>query len=523
MQTPAQLNPKPQRRPFSGPATPAGGGYVSPPMPLTLAQIRKYLPADPEDVKKFAEASKGKYKIKHTDPRNGIRTYYANSFKHWKATGQYKKPIDMSKPLKDAAKSAFKKGKQFAGLFSPKRKVKTEVKGENRPLLEFEHKGLNLQDQLDAAQDQPESNLLPEVKQQDNDEDKSTSKEFSSSSGLRKSSGSLSSVPMPPTPAPPAPGTPTDSDYDSEEKKHDDVPTTTHSGGEEHKGGGGPIDYDQMAAAITKAFDTSLFGGKNKTNKKVTASVPELPGDPESNRGGRLITDSTTEPLSKSQPGRELGLTVQDESTATLRPLYGIAGGAEVIPPVREQLRSDIEFDLFNLVQPGHGEGSDNKLFLYQEGREKNIRFKRPLYTPNVWLGPSNYQHPLPWQWQNVKAVSDVQKSVAEVSERVEKVARLIDRMGEKTTEAFGRDVGEAPAAISSSGLKRDVNSPFEPVIQNRHPWTPILDPPGKDLERQRGWKRSFSALRDPDAVEVQVRNGGPTLRKRRALEVILP
>jgi hypothetical protein len=75
---------------------------------------------------------------------------------------------------------------------------------------------------------------------------------------------------------------------------------------------------------------------------------------------------------------------------------------------------------------------------------------------------------------------------------------------------------------VSSSGLPRDARSPFEPVIQNKAEWTPTVDPAGY-LLGARGWKRPFSALRSPQEHETQRDNGGPHLRKRRALEVILP
>ena len=331
------------------------------------------------------------------------------------------------------------------------------------------------------------------------------------------------------------------SDDDSDFGKPGDFPSTVaKDGGGATATAGAGIDYDRVQQALSDAIqaNAALFGNpgpnappfpRNRppppNNRRVGADPPppNRGGGGEDNRVPRDIVDKTETPLTDNVGNRELGLQVLDESTATLRPLYGVGGGAQVIPPVNEQIRSDIEFDLFNLVQPGHGLGSDNKMFLYQQAREDLIRFKRPLYTPNVWLGPSNYQHPLPWQWQNVKAEGDVRGSLKMMNDSIRKIANLVDRMGERTTEVLGRDVGESPASISSSGLRRDANSPFEPVIQNRHNWTPILDPVGKDLDAQRGYKRLFSALRDPDAVETQVRNGGPTLRKRRALEVILP
>jgi hypothetical protein len=246
-------------------------------------------------------------------------------------------------------------------------------------------------------------------------------------------------------------------------------------------------------------------------------------GPPPGNREEpRAIRDK--ESIVRTQIGAESGGTlgyVHDEARPTLRPQYGIAGGASVVPTSIEQIRSDIEFDLFNLVQPGHGEGSDNKLFLYQEAWKKFIRFVDPTYSPNNWLGPSNYQHPLPWQWQNVKDSSDVTKYLEKIMKHTKENRQLLEKMGESSVHAFGRDIPEVAESRSSSGLLRDKRSVFEPIIHNKDPWTPALSPPGKDLDR-RGFKRLYSAWRDPDAREVQQHNGGPTLRKRRALEVIL-
>lgn len=221
-----------------------------------------------------------------------------------------------------------------------------------------------------------------------------------------------------------------------------------------------------------------------------------------------------------NEKGADLGQS-KDDSTPSLRPQYGIAGVQHVIPPVNEQIRSDIEFDMFSVVQPGFGEGVDNKLFLYQEARDKFIHFAKPFYSPNVWLGPSNYQHPLPWQWQNVKDASDIARHLMKTARQAIQTTNLIKAAGEGSANAFGRDVPEVVQKVSSSGLPRDPRTVFEPVINNKDPWTPIIDPAGKDLGR-RGFKRLFSPWRDPDAFEQQKHNGGPTLNKRRSLEVIL-
>ena len=181
-----------------------------------------------------------------------------------------------------------------------------------------------------------------------------------------------------------------------------------------------------------------------------------------------------------------------------------------------------IEFDLFSQVQPGFGEGATNKLFLYDKVREDQIRYAKPMYGPNAWAGPSNLQHPLPWQWQNTKDIRDIAKYVRESVNRNAETVRFLTQRGEGSLQALGRDIPEMTSAVSDSGLRRDPRCPLEPVIQNQHHWTPVKMLPGSDLEEHRGWRRTFSSIREPERREVQTENGGPTWRKRRSLEVVL-
>lgn len=258
------------------------------------------------------------------------------------------------------------------------------------------------------------------------------------------------------------------------------------------------------------------MGGRNP-RRQYTAI------DEEQQVTGKGSTDKDRNPTWNEEEGDQmLNNFKRDESRATLRPRFGIAAAKDIIPSAREQLRSDLEFDLFSVVKPGYGEGVDNKQFLYQKAHEDYVRFAGPFFSPGVWLGPLNSQQPLPWQWQTVKSQSDINNYNARIIDRRGKAASVIHSHGEGSANVFGRDIPEVASSVSSSGLPRDNRSPFEPVIQNKHPWTPDLDPAGYLLGR-RGFKRTFSALRDPDAHEIQVDNGGPHLRKRRSLEVILP
>ena len=123
-----------------------------------------------------------------------------------------------------------------------------------------------------------------------------------------------------------------------------------------------------------------------------------------------------------------------DEAMSTLRPQYGISGAENAIPHPHEQLRSDLEFDLFSVVPPGYGEGVDNKLYLYQKAHEDYVRFKGPFFSPGPWLGPLNTYHPMPWQWQSVKSTHDINNYNARVANRHRQGLATIKAHGERST-----------------------------------------------------------------------------------------
>jgi len=58
------------------------------------------------------------------------------------------------------------------------------------------------------------------------------------------------------------------------------------------------------------------------------------------------------------------------------------ANSALVIPRGLDQIRSDIEFDMFSVVRPGFGLGADNKMFAFENIRDKEIIGKGPLFLP---------------------------------------------------------------------------------------------------------------------------------------------
>ena len=212
-----------------------------------------------------------------------------------------------------------------------------------------------------------------------------------------------------------------------------------------------------------------------------------------------------------------------DRATDALRPRYGLVGPRDVIPSPMDQLRSDIAFDMFSFVQPGFGEGSDNKLFKYQQQTENGIQGMGRSFLPRQDDGRLNYQHPMPFQWQCVQDITKSARLLQREEDLIPLVNVLVRKLGEASTGVLGRDVPETPVAVSSSGLRRDPRSVFEPVIQNADNMQPTLDPAGYLLHK-RGWRRDFSPWREPQMREIQPpMNRGPHLNKRRSLEVILP
>lgn len=208
---------------------------------------------------------------------------------------------------------------------------------------------------------------------------------------------------------------------------------------------------------------------------------------------------------------------------ATLRAAkFGVMPPQTVIPDEEEQLRSDIQFDMFSVVQPGYGEGATNKLFLEQEWWKDQYTTKGRPYTHRPWLGNLNYAHPMPWQWQEIQSESKQAeyKRFMEMMRQRDQAYRA--SRGAASINAFGYDNCEVPVAVSSKGLKRRRESPFEPAIHNRQPFMPVYMEPGVNL-RTRDWFHPYSARRVPWRKEASYDNGMQHLPRRNALEVVLP
>ena len=213
------------------------------------------------------------------------------------------------------------------------------------------------------------------------------------------------------------------------------------------------------------------------------------------------------------------------EAEATLRPQFPLDPLAnQVVPTADKQIASDVLFDMFSVVQPGFGQGTDNKLVYENQSRENSVRFKDPMFLPrfehgNADIGAAQHIHPLPWQFQPNGNASQIISHLHRLENKMSKMKRMIK------TASVGVDTKTLPGTMntysSSKGLPRKNKNMLEPVINNRQPWQPVADPAGKDLKK-RGFRQMHSVWSNPFQPELDPMNSGPTLSKRRALDVIL-
>lgn len=212
-------------------------------------------------------------------------------------------------------------------------------------------------------------------------------------------------------------------------------------------------------------------------------------------------------------------IPVHDSANPTLRTQYEEAEPSDIIPSAEEQLMGDIIFDTFNEVPPGFGLGTNNKLFVENEQRERKLR-QVDNFFPRPDQGAPTGVLPPPWQLQEVLPVSLVQAFFSKVEDRIAAMEHSI-----ASAMKVGNTVHALPAEVkaqpSSQGLPRQA-SVLTPVISNIQRWLPTVDPAGVFLNK-RGLRHLHSPWNYPFEAEQDTVNSGPTLRRRRALAINLP
>lgn len=204
-------------------------------------------------------------------------------------------------------------------------------------------------------------------------------------------------------------------------------------------------------------------------------------------------------------------------TTDTLRPTFGIAPANAVVPTRRQQVESDLLFNDFSTVAPGHGLGVTNKMFLMENARDNKIVYREPLAEPRKYDGPTGGVEVVPLQWQNQITRRDrntlAAKAIAEEASGV-----LVEtRAGFGSLNILGDDFGQFQN-VSDKGLKRHAESPLEPVMRTPKAWERVKPLPGIQWARKQ-FRRLFDAERYPERFEPNVAmEGGPTMNKRSSL-----
>lgn len=260
--------------------------------------------------------------------------------------------------------------------------------------------------------------------------------------------------------------------------------------------------------SVVYGYGGSSFVGNEDINSQAAGNYqpynPDgLRGPPAPRPGGDIITN----PAKQSR----------NNTTDSLRPYFRIGDPNLAIPPVLNQVANQVLHTDFGSVAPGSGLGVTNKLFLMNQLREKFIHFAGPLSLPRPYDGPSGLVVPEPLEWQNMITKSDrnrmIQRDIAQDLTGV----LLEARSGAGSLNITGDDFGQL-SSISARGLKRDAESPLEPIIRLHSKMQKVKLEDGFALSHRKS-RRLFDALRYPDRFEPNVaQSGGPTASKRVSL-----
>ena len=235
-------------------------------------------------------------------------------------------------------------------------------------------------------------------------------------------------------------------------------------------------------------------------------------------RGGGFIQNRDLPNSSiTGRPTKEAGDVVAQakasyaSTTDSLRPQFPIAPAGSLIPDERTQLETQVLHDTFGEVLPGSGLGVTNKLFVMNQLREKNIHFMEPMDLPRRDDGPSCLVVPAPLSLQNVITKDDRSRMQQSLVARDLLAVMTEERAGSGSLNILGNDYGQL-SSLSAKTLKRNAESPLEPIHRLPESMTNIRTPTGYTLSFRKS-RRLFDALRYPERFDAQcAQSGGATM-----------
>jgi hypothetical protein len=319
-------------------------------------------------------------------------------------------------------------------------------------------------------------------------------------------------------------GAPSESDGD--ESNTGDPPKTPNSFDDlpnaSEASSGCPSDSDNPEFPREKKTDESSSSGDGKTAPGVTDGVAM--GSKTSGQFGYNRYEAIPmfeEHVTQDEKGDKLNdvPTIPGGEKGTMRPRFGMEFAQKVVPSAEEQIKSDIRFDMFDTVAPGFGEGTDNKLFVMEQNRDGKIIYADPMFAPGSDIGPEAGVQVSSWKLQRTMPTEKMALYSQSAKTNLQLIASIVQR--KESTNLLGDDIGYY-STESSKGLKRARESPFEPVVNNAMQFHSVKTPCGADLGAFQS-RLVTDAMRYPRHLSSYTNGmGGPTLNKRRSLEIIL-
>lgn len=270
-----------------------------------------------------------------------------------------------------------------------------------------------------------------------------------------------------------------------------------------------PQQQQQQQSGVVRGYGGSTFLGNDDLQSQAAGNYNPYPGNgprgpPAPRPGGDVISNPTKQS--------------RNNTTDSLRPYFRLGGPSDVSPSESQQLATRILHTDFGTVVPGSGLGVTNKLFVMNQLREKNIHYMGQLPLPRPYDGPSGLVVPEPIQWQNLITKKDRDILTSREIARDLSGVLLEARNGAGSLNITGDDFGQM-SSVSARGLKRDADSPLEPLIRlppQKMQRVKLAD--GFALSH-RHTRRLFDAQRYPERYEPNVaQSGGPTYSHKSAL-----
>jgi len=250
--------------------------------------------------------------------------------------------------------------------------------------------------------------------------------------------------------------------------------------------------------AAARIYETLQKKAREQSTRLQPDEVKATPVGTGGGPGADIADGKNPDPVPPDQKEEKEAFNTRpvDIPDATLRSeLVADAGGERVEPTEAEMLMSDINYDLFPIVAPGHGLGARNKLFRDNERRTKRIRFSDKMMEPRS-TQQSVPIRPPPAQWADAMPKNMIEKFFRDAAKDILK-SELLNRKVKGSTGAIPGDTNKIPSSI---GLKRSRTNILKPKTDTLDYWLPKYDV-GAGLASTKRGLRSRHDTWDIDSV----------------------